>query len=51
AIVHPGWPSPAAWPGLIAAGLALDPAFIGGLHDPDAVRTCAATIDDLVRRL
>ncbi len=51
AIVHPGWPSAAAWPGLIAAALAIDPSVIGGLHDPDAIRTCAATIEDLVRSL
>lgn len=51
AIVHPGWPSAAAWPGLIAAARAIDPSVIGGLHDPDAVRTCAATIQTLIADL
>lgn len=51
AIVHPGWPPASAWPGLIRDGLALDPAVIGALHDPDAVRGCAAAIEALVRHL
>jgi UDP-N-acetylglucosamine--N-acetylmuramyl-(pentapeptide) pyrophosphoryl-undecaprenol N-acetylglucosamine transferase len=51
ALVHPGWPAASDWPGLIRAGLALDPSVIGGLHDPDAVRRCAEEIEALVRRL
>jgi UDP-N-acetylglucosamine--N-acetylmuramyl-(pentapeptide) pyrophosphoryl-undecaprenol N-acetylglucosamine transferase len=47
AIVHEGWPEASAWPGLIRAGLALDPAVIGGLHSPTAVVDCAAAIDAL----
>jgi hypothetical protein len=47
AIVHEGWPEASAWPGLIQAGLALDPAVIGGLHSPTAVAECAAGIDAL----
>ncbi|SDM20896.1 Predicted glycosyl transferase [Methylobacterium phyllostachyos] len=47
AIVHVGWPEASAWPGLIQAGLALDPAVIGGLHSPTAVIDCAAAIDAL----
>ncbi|MEL6060716.1 MULTISPECIES: glycosyltransferase [unclassified Methylobacterium] len=47
AIVHAGWPEASAWPGLIRAGLALDPAVIGGLHKPNAVADCAAAIDAL----
>lgn len=50
AIMHEGWPEPAAWPGLVKAGLALDPASIAGLHDPNAVASCAAMIDDLARK-
>ncbi|MHB2210109.1 glycosyltransferase [Methylobacterium sp. CM6257] len=50
AVVHPGWPDASAWPGLVQAGLALDPAIIAGLHAPDAVRDCAAVIEDLARR-
>ncbi|MCJ2052158.1 glycosyltransferase [Methylobacterium sp. J-070] len=49
AIVHEGWPPAAAWPDLIRAGLALDPSVIGGLHNPDAVRACAAAIEALAR--
>ena len=48
AIVHEGWPPAAAWPALVRAGLALDPAVIGALHRPDAVRDCAATIEALI---
>ncbi|WP_331301831.1 hypothetical protein [Methylobacterium oryzae] len=49
AIVHPGWPPVSVWPDLIEASLALDPTVIGGLHDPDAIKTCAATIENLVQ--
>lgn len=49
ASVHEGWPEAAAWPGLIQAGLALDPGVIGGLHSPTAVADCAAAIDTLAR--
>lgn len=47
AIVHAGWPEASAWPGLIRAGLALDPAVIGRLHSPTAVTDCATAIDAL----
>ncbi len=50
AIVHEGWPAASAWPELVQAGLALDPAVIRGLHDPDAVRACATAIENLARR-
>lgn len=49
AVVHPGWPENAAWPGLVARGLALDPARIEALADPDAVRRTAAAIEALCR--
>ena len=49
AIVHEGWPRPEAWPGLVKAGLALDPAFIAGLHDLNAVASCAAIIEETAR--
>lgn len=48
AIVHPGWPTAESWPGLVRSGLALDPAVIGGLHRPDAVRACAAAIETMI---
>jgi UDP-N-acetylglucosamine--N-acetylmuramyl-(pentapeptide) pyrophosphoryl-undecaprenol N-acetylglucosamine transferase len=47
AIVHEGWPTASAWPNLIRAGLALDPAVISRLHAPTAVADCAAAIDAL----
>ncbi|WP_331308678.1 hypothetical protein [Methylobacterium oryzae] len=47
--MHPGWPPVSVWPDLIEASLALDPTVIGGLHDPDAIETCAATIEDLIQ--
>ncbi|TXN54655.1 glycosyltransferase [Methylobacterium sp. WL2] len=50
AIVHRGWPSAEAWPGLIRAGLALDPSIIGGLYRPSAIQDCAATIEALIRQ-
>ncbi|TXN53707.1 glycosyltransferase, partial [Methylobacterium sp. WL18] len=51
AIVHHGWPAAEAWPGLIRAGLALDPSIIGGLYRPSAIPDCAATIEALVREI
>ncbi len=50
AIVHQGWPAAAAWPGLIRAGLALDPAS----DRPPAqtgrgARTARPTIEALIR--
>ncbi|MCJ2060292.1 glycosyltransferase [Methylobacterium sp. J-048] len=50
AVVHPGWPSTEAWPGLVRAGLALDPAVIRSLHRPSAVQDCAAAIENLIRQ-
>lgn len=49
AVVHPGWPDGPAWPGLVARGLALDPARIASLTEPDAVRRTAAAIEGLCR--
>jgi len=51
AVVHPGWPSAGAWPGLVQAGLALDPSVIAALHRPSAIPDCAATIEALVRQI
>ena len=51
AIVHAGWPGAEAWPGLVRAGLALDPAIIGGLYKPSAIPDCAAAIEALVRAI
>lgn len=49
ALVHPGWPDAAAWPGLVAEGLALDPARIAGLAEPGALARTAAAIEALCR--
>ena len=49
ALVHPGWPEAGAWPGLVAAGLALDPARIGALVEPDALARTAAAIAAMCR--
>jgi UDP-N-acetylglucosamine--N-acetylmuramyl-(pentapeptide) pyrophosphoryl-undecaprenol N-acetylglucosamine transferase len=49
ALVHPGWPEAAAWPGLVARGLALDPARIAGLAEPDALARTAAAIEEWCR--
>ncbi|SFL99058.1 glycosyltransferase [Methylorubrum salsuginis] len=49
ALVHPGLPEAGAWPALIAQGLALDPARIRALAEPDALPRTAAAIDALCR--
>ncbi|MCJ2044363.1 glycosyltransferase [Methylobacterium sp. J-078] len=52
AAIHcPVWPSPAAWPGVIAAGLRLDPARIGALAEPGAIARTARLIADLADRM
>ncbi|WP_375409432.1 glycosyltransferase [uncultured Methylobacterium sp.] len=51
AILCEAWPGAEAWPGVIRAGLALDPARIAGLVDPDSVRRTADEIRTLVDRL
>lgn len=50
AIVHEGWPEAALWPGLVRAGLALDPGAIAALSDPHAIRHAAALIERHARR-
>jgi predicted glycosyltransferase len=45
AVVHPGWPAPEAWPGLIEATAALDPAPLAALAEPDAIGRLAAEIE------
>ena len=47
AVVCPDWPEAAAWPALVAQALALDPAIIAGLAEPDALTRTAAAIDRL----
>ena len=49
AVTHEGWPEAGDWPGLVARGLALDPAALAGLHDPDAVGRLARTIDGVAQ--
>ncbi|MCJ2039643.1 glycosyltransferase [Methylobacterium sp. J-059] len=51
AVVRPSWPEASAWPGVVAAGLALDPAAMSALHDPDAVPRLAATIERIAAGL
>lgn len=45
ALVRNGWPAAEEWPTLIGAGLALDPRVIASLHDPAALKRCAAFLD------
>ncbi len=38
AITLPAWPEPGAWPALIDRAMALNPACLSALHDPDGAR-------------
>ncbi|KQT46521.1 glycosyltransferase [Methylobacterium sp. Leaf456] len=49
AVVHPGRPETGTWPALIAQALALDPARIRALAEPDAVHRTAGAIEALCR--
>ncbi len=49
ALVLHAWPAPAEWPDTVRAGLALDPAIIGGLAESDPVGRTAILIEDVVR--
>ncbi|GJE16599.1 glycosyltransferase [Methylobacterium marchantiae] len=49
AIVRPTWPDASEWPALVRAGLALDPAVIGGLVQADAIGRTAAIIEDVIQ--
>ncbi|WP_375453570.1 glycosyltransferase [uncultured Methylobacterium sp.] len=51
AVVRASWPEDAAWPALVRAGLALDPAAIAALHDPDAVPRLGAVIEGIARAI
>lgn len=51
AVVHEGWPEAQDWPGLVARGLALDPAILARLYEPDAVERIAKTIDAIAREI
>ena len=51
AVVRRSWPEAAAWPDVVKAGLALDPAAIAALHDPDAVPSLAAAIGRIATAL
>lgn len=51
ALCRDSWPEAAKWPGLVDAGLALDPAIIGALAEPDALARTAAFVGDLADRL
>ncbi len=44
-----GWPPAGAWPALLDKALALDPARIAALYDPQALTRAAAFIDDLAQ--
>ena len=50
-MVRSSWPEAEAWPALVKAGLALDPAAISALHDPDAVPRLAAAIERIAAGL
>lgn len=50
AVVHEGWPEAGLWPGLVRAGLALDPSPIAALSDPEAIRRAADLIERHARR-
>ena len=47
ALIRPAWPAAEAWPGLLREALALDPAIIAGLYDPEGLKRCAAFLDGL----
>lgn len=49
AIVRTEWPDAFEWPALIQAGLALDPAVIGGLVQADALGRTVAIIEDVIQ--
>ena len=49
ALVHPGWPAAGDWPGLVTRGLALDPAVLARLHEPDGVTRIAGVIEAIAR--
>lgn len=52
AAIHcPDWPAPEAWPGVVRAGLALDPERIGSLARTGSVGRAARHIGDLADRL
>ena len=51
ALVRSSWPEADEWPALVKAGLALDPAAISALHDPDAVPRLAAAIERIAAGL
>ncbi|MDP4002125.1 glycosyltransferase [Methylobacterium sp. NEAU K] len=51
AVVHHGWPKASAWPGLVQAGLDLDPSVIANLYRSRAIRDCAAQIEALARQI
>ncbi|GEO98420.1 glycosyltransferase [Methylobacterium haplocladii] len=51
AIVQQGWPEGADWPDLVRRGLALDPARIAGLAEPDALARTAAGIEAMAREI
>ncbi|GJD97785.1 glycosyltransferase [Methylobacterium iners] len=51
ALCREGWPAAADWPDLVRAGLALDPAVIGALAEPNALSRTAAFVSELADRL
>lgn len=51
AVVHPGWPAPEAWRGLIETTAALDPAPLTALAEPDAIARLAAEIERVAARI
>jgi hypothetical protein len=51
AIHRADWPPPGDWPALVRAGLALDPALMTSLDQPDALTRTARLIGDFADRL
>ena len=44
-VVLPSWPAASQWPAILQRAMALDPARLAALHDPDALTRTAAAIE------
>ena len=51
AVHHPNWQGAIDWPGLVAAGLALDPARLASLSARDAGITAAVALDQIATEI
>ncbi|GJE56856.1 MULTISPECIES: glycosyltransferase [Methylobacterium] len=50
-VVSDGWPAAAEWPDLVRRGLALDPAMIAGLAEPDALTRTVSEIEAMAQEI